>query len=105
MTQITLAQVEDQTVHIVLGKVIYFVRLWAFREMMYADISHGGERIVSSLRILPNTWIIPFKYMADGGNFRFETNQADKNEYPFYTGFNTKFKLCTYTNNEMVQNG
>ena len=38
---------------------------------------------------------------GEGGNFRFETYDADKDEYVHHSGFDTKFRLCSYSAEEI----
>ena len=37
------------------------------------------------------------------GNIRFETYQSDGNDYVWWEGFNTKFRLTAYTEDEIKE--
>ena len=62
---------------------------------MYVDISQNTYSIVSGKRVMANQWLLP-NYVAEGiGNLRFETYKADGDDYVWYEGFNTKFRLVS----------
>ena len=103
MTQRFLEVVEDQTTTLSINGKSFSFHFFAFRNLMYVDISRNGENIVISKRIMPNKWLIP-EYMATGiGNIRFETYKADSDDYVWWEGFNTKFRLVSYRDDEIEE--
>ena len=92
---------EEQTIYVRLGGRTYKVRLYSFRELTYIDVEMGGEYIIAGQRVMANRWIIP-EYMAgEDGNFRFETYASDGDDYVWWEGFNKKFRLCCYSQEEI----
>ena len=50
---------------------------------------------------MANEWLLP-NYVAEGiGNIRFETYAADKDDYVWFEGFNSKFRLVSYNADEI----
>jgi hypothetical protein len=84
------------------GTQIMF-RLFAFRGIMYMDITIADEAIVLAKRVIPNQWLLPH-FVAQGlGNIRFETYKSDGEEYVWWEGFNTKYRLTAYTEEEIAE--
>jgi hypothetical protein len=107
MTQRFILKVEDQTKVLAINGKSFQFRFYAFRDLMYVDISqaarNGDNSIVNGKRIMANRWLLP-NYVAEGiGNIRFETYEADGDDYVWYEGFNTKFRLVSYTDAEIKQ--
>lgn len=103
MTQRYLEVVEEQTTSLSINGKSFTFHFFAFRNLMYVDISRNGENIVISKRIMPNRWLIP-EYVATGiGNIRFETYKADEDDYVWWEGFNTKFRLVSYKADEIEE--
>lgn len=101
MTQRYIENVEDQTVSLSINGKAFGFHFFAFRGLMYVDISRQGEYLVRAKRIMPNRWLIP-EYMTNSiGNIRFETYKADEEDYVWYEEFNTKFRLVSYRANEI----
>ena len=101
MTSRHIANIKDQTVTISINGVSFRFRFFAFRELMYVDISKKDADIVTGKRIMTNRWLLPV-YAAEGiGNIRFETYKADEDDYVWYEGFNTKYRLVSYRANEI----
>ena len=70
---------------------------------MYADISQDTTQIANGKRMIPNKWLLP-NYVAEGaGNIRFETYKSDGEDYVWWEGFNVKFRLCSYTAEEIAE--
>ena len=101
MNQITLKKEETQEVRIPIGSSVYNIRLFPFRKLMYIDIVRDGEYIVAGKRVMANQWLIPAYIKRIGGNFRFETYDSDCDDYVWYSGFNTKFRLVVYGESEI----
>lgn len=103
MTQRYIGNVEDQAVSLSINGKTFSFHFFAFRNLMYVDISRNGEYLVRAKRVMPNRWLIP-EYSATGiGNIRFETYKADEEDYVWYDEFNTKFRLVSYRANEIEE--
>lgn len=102
MTQRYIEKEEDQTVSLSINGRTFTFHFFAFRGLMYVDISRQGNYLVRAKRIMPNRWLIP-EYMTNSiGNIRFETYKADEEDYVWYEEFNTKFRLVSYRANEIA---
>lgn len=101
MTQRYLSNSEEQEQTLAINGRSFHFRFFAFRNLMYVDISRNKQSIANAKRIISNQWLLP-NYVAEGiGNIRFETYKADGDDYVWYDGFNTKFRLVTYTDAEI----
>ena len=103
MQQQYLSVSEEQTVYVRLGGRTYKVRFYPFRELMYMDIILDEEYVVAGQRVIPNQWLIPEYLTGEYGNFRFETYEADGDDYVWWEGFNVKFRLCCYSEAEVEE--
>jgi hypothetical protein len=102
MTQRYIERVEDQTVSFSISGKTFMFHFFAFRGLMYVDVSRQGEYLIRAKRIMPNRWLIP-EYMTNSiGNIRFETYKADEEDYVWYEEFNTKFRLMSYRASEIA---
>lgn len=97
MTEYTISETEEQTLNIRLENEIFVLRLYAFRDLMYADVLRGEEYLICGRRVIEGEWLIPPYAASQYGNLRFESFAADRDEYVWYTGFNSKFRLVAYT--------
>ena len=103
MTERYIATTEDQTTVLSINGKSFTFRFFAFRGLMYVDISRNDVKIVTSKRIMANRWLIP-EYIATGiGNIRFETYKVDRDDYVWYEDFNTKFRLVSYKASEIEE--
>lgn len=103
MTERHIANVEDQTTYLSINGKSFSFRFYAFRGLMYVDITRNDENLVTGKRVMANRWLLP-EYIATGiGNIRFETYKADGDDYVWYEGFNTKFRLVSYRENEIEE--
>lgn len=92
---------EEQTLGISVNGASYTFRFYPFRNLMYMDLTQNEIDIIRGKRVIPNKWLIP-NYVAEGsGNVRFETYDADGDDYVWWEGFNTKFRLMVYTDDEI----
>lgn len=99
--RVYVPETQDATVWIQLGNQNYRIRLYEFRGLTYADVSTLDNGVINGHRVMTNEWILP-KYLQGGnGNFRFEAYEPDAADYVHYTGYNTKFRLEAYTEDEM----
>lgn len=103
MTRRDILQVEDQETTLAVNGNSFHFRFFAFRSLMYMDITRQGRDVCRAKRIMANQWLLP-NYVAEGiGNIRFETYKSDGDDYVWYDGFNTKFRLTSYTDEEIKQ--
>lgn len=100
--RIDLSKVDDQSTWIRVGGETYSLRLYEFRGMMYYDVKKNDEYIIAGNRVLPWSWMLPYEFIAQAGNFRFESGRNDRKEYPWYERFNDMFWLVYYTNDEIA---
>ena len=103
MTQRYIANTEDQTISLSINGRSFMFRFFAFRGLMYVDISQRDSYIVTGKRVLTNRWLLPEYIANEIGNIRFETYKADEDEYVWYEGFNTKFRLVSYKATELEE--
>lgn len=97
MTERTLNNIPEQERTFTIKQISFRFRFYVYRDLMYVDIRKIGEYIVRAKRVLANKWLIP-EYHGEGiGNIRFETYEADSEDYVWYEDFNTKFRLVSYT--------
>ena len=102
-TQRYLTITEEQTATFTIGSKTFSFHFYPFRGLMYADISEGESQIANGKRVMPNAWLLP-NYVAEGvGNIRFETYKSDGDDYVWWEGFNVKFRLCSYTAEELEE--
>lgn len=96
-----IQKIDDQAVTIAINGRSFYFRFHAFRDLMYVDVTRNNNYILVGKRVMANRWILP-NYVAEGiGNLRFETYESDGDDYVWYEGFNTKFRLMTYTDAEI----
>lgn len=104
-TQRYIQAIEDQMVNLAINGRSFNFHIFAFRGLMYIDVSRKGVAIYNGKRVMANQWILP-PYIAEGiGNIRFETYDSDGTDYVWWEGFNQKFRLVTYTDAEIKNMG
>lgn len=96
-----IGQEEEVSVSVMAGNRDYYVRFYTFRDLTYCDISYGDNIVVAGKRVMANQWLLPLYMTGEGGNFRFETYEADKDEYVHHSGFDSKFRFCSYSAEEI----
>ena len=102
-TQRFIQTIEDQEVNLALNGRTFHFHFFAFRDLMYVDVSRRSMVIFNGKRVMANQWILP-NYIAEGiGNIRFETYASDGDDYVWWEGFNHKFRLVSYTDDEIKQ--
>lgn len=101
MTQRYISTKEDQTATISINGRAFKFRFFAFRGIMYVDISDRGEYVVRAKRVIANQWLIPEYVANESGNIRFETYSSDSDDYVWHEQFNTKFRLVSYKTAEI----
>lgn len=88
----------NQYVDFEYGNVSYKIHLYSFRGTTLADVEINQEPVVYGVRCVPNSNLIPQKYLTKGGNFRFVCVDGD---YPYFTKFNQTQQLVFYTDEEL----
>ena len=103
MEQIYIEVQEEQTTSVSVNGMSYTLRFYPFRDLMYMDLTQNDIDIIMGKRVISNKWLIP-SYVAEGtGNIRFEAYKADGDDYVWWEGFNTKFRLMVYTDEEIKE--
>lgn len=69
MREIMLQAVPNQRIDVSVGGVAWRIELKAITGGMAASIWADNELLISGTRILANSLILPFKYLAIYGNF------------------------------------
>lgn len=69
MREITLQSVPNQRIDVSVGDVAWRIEIKAITGGMAASIWADNELLISGTRILANSLILPFKYLAIYGNF------------------------------------
>lgn len=80
-----------------IDNIDYFFRLHIFRGILYCSIWIDNYRIIDSVKCISGMWLLPYRYLALGGNFRFE-NSFD--EYVTASDFARITRLCYYNREE-----
>jgi hypothetical protein len=83
MILIPLSAVVNQTFSIVLEGSQYDLAIYLAKNVMAMDIVRDNTTILLGARLLPNSLIIPYKYLENGNFFMTTENGA----YPIYTEF------------------
>lgn len=103
MTQKYLQQIPEQTAYITVYGRMFNFHFYTFRGLVYVDIKRDTNYVVSGKRVLPNVWLLPRSIAVGYGNVRFETYAADGDDYVWYDGFNKKFRLMVYSDEEIEE--
>jgi hypothetical protein len=80
LIDVTLDPLPNQTVSLRLGDRLYTLTLKETRGVMSIDIIRDGAVLVSGLRLVAGTPVIPYRYLEDG-NFILFTDSGDLPEY------------------------
>lgn len=95
--QITIASIPDQSFTATLGGVTYGLRLFLAANVMCCDLTINNEVILSGMRLVSGSPIIPYEYLQNGNFFLITLND----EIPFYDQFNATQFLIYYTQAEI----
>ena len=98
MIQIDVQQLPNQEFEKEIDGTTYTIKLRTFHGLTLADISIGEKVLKHSIRVCPNTPIIPYKYLTQGGNFVFYSIDGS---YPHYTQFGITQQLVYLTDEEL----
>ena len=97
MQTVYLPAQPSQTAAVRIGGVSYAIDISTFRGVTLVSISADGEPLANGVKAVPNSWLIPYRYLERGGNFRFETLSEN---YPIYSDFGVSAQLVYYTSEE-----
>lgn len=100
MIQIDVQQIPNQEFEKEIDGVRYTIKLRTFHKMTLADITIDDTVIKHSVRVCPNTLIIPYKHLTKGGNFVFYSMDGS---YPHYTKFGVTQQLVYLTDAEIQE--
>lgn len=103
MTNIELPSYPNSRFSVSCDNKTYTITIRTMGDMTLVSIADEKGPIYNSCRAINGQWLIPYKYLSEDGNFRFESERSD--EYPYYTGFNTDFVLRYYTADEVKKIG
>ena len=105
MYSVPLAAIPNQQVSVRLEGALFSLTVKAARTLMAVTITRDGETVVSGVRCLPDTPLIPYRHMEGvAGNFYFFTAGG---EYPHYSRFAGTDRLiyATAAELEVLRNG
>jgi hypothetical protein len=97
LKEITLDNSPNQSLSIELDGLLYDLTIKETNGVMSITIIRDNVTILESLRMLPNTPLIPFEYL-ENGNFVMLTLD---DEYPYYTQFNVTQTLIYASQDEI----
>lgn len=98
MIEIELQKIPNQEFTKELNGVFYRLKLRTFKGMLLMDIMADDTVIKKSVRVCPNTLIIPYQYTTKGGNFLFF---CQNNDYPNYKNFGITQQLIFLSDEEI----
>lgn len=102
MIQIEIQKIPNQEFSVEINEVRYLLRIRTFKEMTFMDITINDELVKGSVRCCPNTLVIPYDYLTEGGNFIW---QCLNNDYPSYEKFGDTQFLNYLTDEEISELG
>lgn len=101
MFVIPLLAIPNQRFSIRLEETLYELTIKVAKECMVADIKRNDEMIIKGVRCLPETPLIPHRYLeGNTGNFYFETQNG---VYPHYSRFGNTDVLWYLTRAELQE--
>lgn len=97
MILVPLATVPNQSFSIVLDGNQYDISLYVINNVSAIDIKRNNVDILLGSRIVPNSPIIPYRYL-ESGNFVFITDNGD---YPIYTAYGISQFMFYFSQTEL----
>ena len=97
MLNINLATLPNQSLSVTINQVLYDLRFFLTSNVMCCDLAINSIPILSCMRLVAGSFIIPYKYLQNG-NFIITTLN---DELPYYTQFNSTQFLVFLTNAEI----
>lgn len=102
MIGIEVQNIPNQEFMRVIDGYRYDIAIRTYKDLTLMDITCDDVVLKRSVRVCPNTPIIPYKYLTKGGNFMFACK--DK-EYPNYNKFGETQQLVYLTDDELQELG
>lgn len=100
MIEIDVQQIPNQEFLRLIDGNRYLIKFRTFKDITLADITINEEPIKYGLRVSANSYLIPYPYLTNGGNFMFVCND---NDYPHYTKFGVTQQLVYLTAEEIAE--
>lgn len=97
MLLVPISAVPNQSFSIVLDGNQYDMSIYVTNNVSAIDIKRNNVDILLGSRIVPNSPIIPYRYL-ENGNFVFATEDG---AYPFYTEFGVTQSLFYFSQSEI----
>ena len=97
MDKLTLNPIASQSFRFQMGGISYDIRLKALGLFMVCDVSINNSVVITGLRVVSGSPLIPFKYL-ENGNLIFVTANEEE---PFYTEFGETQFLYAATQSEL----
>ncbi len=101
MKVIPLKAIPNQRLSVNLEGVNWTLTIKAGRHATYLDIERESEVIAVGMRAVANTPIIPYRYLTDGTNLAFITENDD---LPWYESFDRTQSLIIWSDDGLTTN-
>ncbi|UPK82542.1 hypothetical protein LW139_07590 [Proteus vulgaris] len=101
MKVIPLKAIPNQRLSVNLEGVNWTLTIKAGRNAMYIDIERENVVIAIGMRAVANTPIIPYRYLANGTNLAFITENDD---LPWYESFDRTQSLIIWSDDGLTTN-
>lgn len=99
MITIPVEATPNQSLSITIGGNLWGITLKECLGMMYASLTKNNVAVTNGVRCVSAGWLLPFDYLAAGGNFAFMTNEG---EAPYYDQFGVTQSLVYFTADEIA---
>lgn len=93
-----LNPIANQRIQVTVEQNTYEFRFRTFNSMVFADIDINGLAVARSVRCLPFSLIIPYRFMEEMGNFYFTTSD---NKYPSHEDYSGGCQLVYLSHDEL----
>jgi hypothetical protein len=103
MIEIPLQAIPNQSFNITIENVFYDMSIKETKGVMSCSITRNNVMIQSNARIVPGTFLIPYKYQENGNFYILTAND----EYPYYEKFGLSQTLVYFPQDlvEQIRNG
>jgi hypothetical protein len=95
---INLAPIPNQTLSVTIAQVLYELRFFLVANIMCCDLSINSIPVLSAMRLVAGSFIIPYNYIQNG-NFIITTLN---DELPYFDKFGASQFLIFLTNAEVA---
>lgn len=100
MIEIDLQQIPNQEFYREIDGNRYNLKIRTFKGITLMDVSINDVVVKHGVRVCPNTAIIPYEYLKEGGNFFFVCLNGD---YPHYSKFGITQTFVYLTDEEIKE--